>query len=97
MRNSHDHNDSEAPSEFHLEVPAGDDARTSEHLVQTAVALLTRALTEITELLDTYGARAPESARRVTDLATIVATSTVTWLRCWPQPDSAPLRLARRR
>ncbi len=71
------------PSELQITVPPGDNALTSEHLVLISVARIAQALTEITEVLDVHADMAPVTAIRVTDMATVIATTMIEWLKVW--------------
>ncbi len=83
METPHNPAESGWPSELQITVPPGDNALTSEHLVLTAVARITQALSEITEVLVVHADMAPVTALRVTDLATTVANTAVDWLHGW--------------
>lgn len=86
MATANNPDDPGAGLEIQLSAPQGDHPLTAEHLVQTTIALLTGALTELTEVLEIHADMAPESTIRITDLATTIATVTADWLKRWPRP-----------
>ncbi len=83
MDTSHNPAESGLPREMQITVPPGDNPLTCEHLLQSAVAKITQALSEITEILDVHADVAPVTALRVTDLAFVVANTAIEWLEAW--------------
>ncbi|WP_280450669.1 hypothetical protein [Nocardia cyriacigeorgica] len=86
MATTNDPNETRAADEFLLYVPAGDHPLTAEHLAHTAIASFSRALTELTEVLDVHADMAPASALWVIDLANGVADLLFAWLKQSHQP-----------
>ncbi|MCX4098054.1 hypothetical protein [Nocardia sp. alder85J] len=83
MNVPNDPNASGIPDYVTSTAPSGDHPLTSEHLVVSAVSLITQALTDITDVLEVHADMAPTTALRVIDLAGTVATETSDWLHRW--------------